>query len=84
MGKRPPLTDELEAMGLPEEPAMAQSGSGSRRPEEELEILKFLVDIYRKCTKNNPADRPTAENLYDMLISHASSFTGSRSSEQGG
>ncbi|GFZ14180.1 hypothetical protein Acr_24g0003700 [Actinidia rufa] len=84
MGKRPPLTGELEAMSFPEQPAMAPSGSGSRRPEEELETLKFLVDIYRKCTKNNPADRPKAENLYDMLIAHASLFTSSRSSEQGG
>ncbi|PSR92764.1 Mitogen-activated protein kinase kinase kinase [Actinidia chinensis var. chinensis] len=84
MGKRPPLTGELEAMSLPEEPAMAPSGGGSRRPEAELETLKFLVDIYWKCTKNNPADRPKAENLYDMLIAHASLFTGLRSSEQEG
>lgn len=83
MGKRPPLTDELEVLGLPEDPAMAQSGTEPGQPEAELETLNFLVNIYRRCTKNNPTDRPTAEILYDMLLAHTSSFTGSRSLEQG-
>ncbi|KAI8561231.1 hypothetical protein RHMOL_Rhmol04G0322400 [Rhododendron molle] len=83
MGKRPPLTDELEeALGLPDDPAMAQSSTEPRIPEVELEITRFLVDIYNKCTQNNPTDRPTANNLYDMLLSRTSSFIGSRSLER--
>ncbi|CAK9171189.1 unnamed protein product [Ilex paraguariensis] len=81
MGKRPQLTDELEALGQSgtelEDPAMAQSGTQLQGPEAELGTLKFLVDLYHRCTEENPANRPTAENLYNTLLAHASSVTGS-------
>ncbi|KAL6971672.1 hypothetical protein U1Q18_031352 [Sarracenia purpurea var. burkii] len=83
IGKRPPLTEELEALGLPEEPTLVQSSSGPGIPEAELETLKFLVDTYHKCTKSDPSDRPTAEKLHHILLARTSSLMGSGSSEQG-
>ncbi|XP_052190200.1 uncharacterized protein LOC127799939 [Diospyros lotus] len=82
-GKRPPLTEELEALVLSEGPAMSQSGTDPGRLEAAgLETLKFLVDVYRQCTEKNPADRPTSDSLYNMLLARTNSLTGSRSSEQ--
>ncbi|XP_059626617.1 uncharacterized protein LOC132269448 [Cornus florida] len=81
-GKRPQLTDELEALGSLEEPAMAQSGTQLEGPEAESDTLRFLVDLFRRCTEGNPTDRPTAENLYNMLLARTSTFTSSRSLEQ--
>lgn len=77
MGKRPQLPEELEALGS-QEPEMAQSGK-EEGPETEVEKLGFLVDLVRRCTKGNPTDRPTAENLYKMLLTQTRTFTSSRS-----
>lgn len=83
MGKRPPLTDELEeALGPPDDPAMVQSSTEPLIPEAELETIRFLIDMYNRCTENNPTDRPTAKNLYDMLLSRTSSVIDSRSLER--
>ncbi|KAK6146026.1 hypothetical protein DH2020_019895 [Rehmannia glutinosa] len=71
MGERPKLTAELEAL--------AQSDS---KLETESETLRFLAKLYHQCTEKNPADRPSAEEIYNLLVDHASSVTGSRSSEQ--
>ncbi|KAI3459430.1 hypothetical protein Pfo_016093 [Paulownia fortunei] len=71
MGERPRLTEELEAL--------AQSDS---KLETESETLRFLAKLYHQCTEKNPADRPSAENIYNSLLDHARSVTGSRSSEQ--
>ncbi|KAI3788833.1 hypothetical protein L2E82_01611 [Cichorium intybus] len=61
MGKRPRLTDELEAMGPVEE--------DSQVAESETEkTLRFLINIYRQCTEDDPNDRPTAMKLYEMLV----------------
>ncbi|KAA8527650.1 hypothetical protein F0562_034955 [Nyssa sinensis] len=49
-GKRPRLTDKLEALGLLQEPAMAQSGTQLEGQEAESETLRFLVDVFRQCT----------------------------------
>lgn len=81
-GKRPQLTKELEELLAPDEPAPAQSGTETVYLEAETKILKFLVDIYCRCTKNNPADRPTAEVLYDLLAERSSSLNDTRSSEE--
>ncbi|XP_077239811.1 leucine-rich repeat protein kinase family protein [Tasmannia lanceolata] len=67
MGQRPQLTDDLEALALPGEPIMAGSGSALVASEDEVESLKFLVDLFYQCTRGNPADRPTAGHIYDML-----------------
>ncbi|CAK7327136.1 unnamed protein product [Dovyalis caffra] len=56
-GKRPPLTDELEALGSMDEHLVTQSGSNLEGPEAESETLRFLIDLFRQCTKENPADR---------------------------
>ncbi|XP_015888142.1 uncharacterized protein LOC107423136 [Ziziphus jujuba] len=78
-GKRPKLTNELEGLGSLNEPAMSQSDTELEEKEDELEALRFLVDLFRQCTKENPMDRPTAEDLHEMLLSRTSKFASSRS-----
>ncbi|KAF5466065.1 hypothetical protein F2P56_016022 [Juglans regia] len=77
MGKRPLLTDELESLGSATEPAMAQSGVELVGSEAELETLRFLVDLFRQCTEENPKNRPTADDLYEMLVLRTSNLTSS-------
>lgn len=71
MGERPRLTDELEAL--------AQSDS---ELETNCDTLRFLAKLFHQCTEKNPVDRPSAENIYNLLLDHERSVTGSRSSEQ--
>lgn len=71
VGERPRLTEELELL--------AQS---DRELETDSETLQFLVKLYHQCTEKNPSDRPTAENLYNTLLSRASTISVSRSSKQ--
>ncbi|KAL6581692.1 hypothetical protein OROMI_005706 [Orobanche minor] len=70
VGERPKLTEELEAL--------AQSDG---ELENDSETLGFLTKLYHRCTEKNPADRPTAQNIYDMLLARSNPGTGSRSSE---
>ncbi|XP_043695830.1 uncharacterized protein LOC122646344 isoform X2 [Telopea speciosissima] len=75
MGKRPRLTDELEALRFSEEPAKSRSNTERvDLVETEAKITRFLVDLFRRCTNGNPADRPTAGQLYEMLHARANSF----------
>ncbi|KAL5785640.1 hypothetical protein ACOSQ2_008032 [Xanthoceras sorbifolium] len=74
MGKRPQLTDELEAFRSCNDRAMAQSGTEFEKPELEVETLSFLVDLFCRCTKENPAERPTAADIYEMLLARTSNF----------
>ncbi|KAL7124023.1 hypothetical protein ABFS83_14G020600 [Erythranthe nasuta] len=70
-GERPSLTDELEEL--------ADSES---EIENESETLKFIAKLYRKCTEKNPADRPSADYIYNLLSDHQSFVALSRSSDQ--
>ncbi|XP_071685901.1 uncharacterized protein [Rutidosis leptorrhynchoides] len=72
MGKRPLLTDELEAMGPAEDTQVTISQSKTEEYKKE-KMLRFLIDIYRQCTKEDPNDRPTAEKLYHILRDFSSS-----------
>ncbi|KAJ6725960.1 hypothetical protein OIU79_004172 [Salix purpurea] len=67
-GKRPPLTDELEALGSVDKHLVTHSGSSLEGPETQSETLRFLVDLFCRCTKENPADRPTASDIYKLLL----------------
>uniref|UniRef100_A0A2N9HY03 Protein kinase domain-containing protein n=1 Tax=Fagus sylvatica TaxID=28930 RepID=A0A2N9HY03_FAGSY len=78
IGKRPQLTDELEALGSLSEPAMAQSDAELVESEAEVETLSFLVDLFRRCTEEDPKNRPTADDLYDMLVARTSNVASSR------
>ncbi|KAL2242670.1 UNVERIFIED_CONTAM: hypothetical protein Sindi_0385000 [Sesamum indicum] len=71
MGERPKLTDELEAL--------AQSEADL---ETESKTLRFLAELYHQCTEKNPSDRPSAKNIYSLLLACEWSVKGSRSSEQ--
>ncbi|XP_021290154.1 LOW QUALITY PROTEIN: uncharacterized protein LOC110421035 [Herrania umbratica] len=77
MGKRPRLTEELEALDLLSESAMTQSGTELDGTEAEVDTLRFLVDVFCRCTEENPTDRPTAEELYDILLEHTNGFRNS-------
>ncbi|KAJ6769034.1 hypothetical protein OIU74_022657 [Salix koriyanagi] len=67
-GKRPPLTDELEALGSMDKHLVTHSGPSLEGPETQSETLRFLVDLFCRCTKENPADRPTASDIYKLLL----------------
>ncbi|CAH1426306.1 unnamed protein product [Lactuca virosa] len=69
MGKRPQLTDELEALGAVEEEDDDSKETELQTEEyKEEKTLRFLIDIYRQCTQDDPNDRPTAIRLYKMLL----------------
>ncbi|KAL3828755.1 hypothetical protein ACJIZ3_017557 [Penstemon smallii] len=72
MGERPRLTEELDSLAQSEDKDL----------ETELETLKFLAELYHHCTEKNPADRPSAENIYNSLLAFSSPVTAARSSEQ--
>lgn len=70
MNRRPRLTDELETLALSNEPTMTGSDSSlEAASESDAELLKFLVNLFYQCTEGNPADRPTAAHIHDMLCS---------------
>ncbi|XP_065863227.1 uncharacterized protein [Euphorbia lathyris] len=79
MSKRPPLPDELQTLISPNDPAAAKSVSDVARPEAELESLKFLVDLFHRCTESNPTNRPKAAEIYELLLSHTTAFSSSSS-----
>ncbi|KAL8128896.1 hypothetical protein V2J09_018051 [Rumex salicifolius] len=77
-GERPPLSDELQVLVSMENPTEARNSKTLEgTTDAELEALSFLVDVYHKCTESNPADRPSASDLYPLLASKTSSFTSS-------
>ncbi|GKV43730.1 hypothetical protein SLEP1_g50984 [Rubroshorea leprosula] len=67
-GKRPQLTEELKALESPNATTMSQSSIELEGSELEVKTLRFLIDVYRHCTEKNPSDRPTAEELNNMLL----------------
>lgn len=70
MGKRPPLTDELETLVSMNESGGTHSDSDVAGPEADLEKLKFLVDLFLRCTEGNPSNRPAATEIYELLMAH--------------
>ena len=70
MGKRPRLSDELESLCSMNEPAMIQSGEELEKSDAEVDMLKFLVDLFLRCVEENRTKRPTAEEIHDMLLIH--------------
>ncbi|PIA64690.1 hypothetical protein AQUCO_00100266v1 [Aquilegia coerulea] len=69
-GQRPPLTDKLDALVSSDEPALVGA-------EVETENLRFLVDLFHKCTQGNPHDRPTAAHVYEIVNAQINSMTSS-------
>ena len=57
---------------------MAQSDAELVESEAEVETLSFLVDLFRRCTEEDPKNRPTADDLYDMLVARTSNVASSR------
>ncbi|KAL2922779.1 Protein lap4 [Bienertia sinuspersici] len=67
-GKRPSLTGEIELLVSLEEPSASTSCEEFEGADSEVEGLRFLVDVFHQCTNGNPTERPTAEELYDMVL----------------
>lgn len=63
----------MEATSLPEdEPAMTQSSDGPKKSDTKVDGMKFLVDLFHKCVQENPVKRPTAKEIYEMLLDEIS------------
>ncbi|KAI3443259.1 Protein kinase domain-containing protein [Psidium guajava] len=73
-GERPKLTDDMDSLASLNDHSSMGSGSKSEGPEVEHEALKFLVDLFCRCTKKNPADRPSARDIYDSILVHVRDF----------
>lgn len=68
MGKPPQLTDDLEALSSMSEPTMIQSSEDPEKSDTEVDGVKFLVDLFHRCVEENPTKRPTAEEIYEVLL----------------
>ncbi|XP_050372713.1 uncharacterized protein LOC126790504 [Argentina anserina] len=68
-GQRPKLTDELEAVLLYVDKPRPAAELGET--EADLDTLSFLADLFCKCTEENPQRRPTAGDIYKLLIEHS-------------
>ncbi|KAJ9538320.1 hypothetical protein OSB04_031053, partial [Centaurea solstitialis] len=64
MGKRPVLTEELEELSPEEDSEEVQQSVEYKKKRK----LRFLIDIYRQCTKDDPSKRPSANEVYQMLV----------------
>uniref|UniRef100_A0A803NAG5 Protein kinase domain-containing protein n=1 Tax=Chenopodium quinoa TaxID=63459 RepID=A0A803NAG5_CHEQI len=74
-GKRPLLNGKIEKPGSLEEHSGLNSCTEIEGEDRESEGLRFLIDLFHQCTNGNPDERPTAEDIYDMLLAKTSSFT---------
>ncbi|KAE9618250.1 hypothetical protein Lal_00047286 [Lupinus albus] len=70
IGKRPKLTAELEALCSVNEPTLIQSGK-VEETDAEVDMLKFLVNLFGKCVEEDPTERPTAQEIHEMLLKHS-------------
>lgn len=70
MGKRPQLTNELEQLSSMNEPTMVPSGEELEKSDSEVDMLKFLVDLFHRCVEETPCKRPTAEEIHKMVLAH--------------
>lgn len=71
MGQRPELPERLQkALQTQINPAMDHSDSTVESVPTERKTLNFLVDLFQQCTQKNPADRPDAQKIYQMLLKH--------------
>lgn len=79
MGKRPKLTDELEALlqVMDEQVPLARSAAELGGTKADLDTLRFIADLFCKCTEENPQSRPTADNLYKLLLEHSAQLANS-------
>lgn len=66
MKQRPRLTPDLEALASPDE--LKSRSKSEIFCDADAKILKLLVDLFYQCTSGNPADRPTARDIYDSLV----------------
>ncbi|KAH9624110.1 hypothetical protein KSS87_020575 [Heliosperma pusillum] len=73
-GKRPPLTVELEQFSPSDEASRTKPSEKLKGAECDVEGLRYLVDLFKRCTDGTPADRPKSEDVYDMLLSKTSAF----------
>ncbi|KAK4792137.1 hypothetical protein SAY86_022572 [Trapa natans] len=69
-GERPKLTDEMEALTSSRDHSSSGSEDEKKRMKQKQESLRFLVDLFYKCTQKHPGDRPSAREIYESLLSH--------------
>ena len=48
---------------------MIQSSEGDK--SDDVDELKFLVDLFHRCVKDDPTKRPTVEEIYKSLLAQA-------------
>ncbi|KAF8037837.1 hypothetical protein BT93_B0624 [Corymbia citriodora subsp. variegata] len=73
-GERPKLTDEMDSLASLNDHTTMGSGSKSEGPEVEHDALRFLVNLFCRCTTKNPADRPSAREIYDSVLLRVRDF----------
>ncbi|XP_020586040.1 uncharacterized protein LOC110028506 [Phalaenopsis equestris] len=66
MKQRPPLPPKLEALMKSEE-VTPEFDLGLSNAD--MKKMRVLLDLFHQCTEGDPADRPTAIDVYDKLCS---------------
>ncbi|XP_024009183.1 uncharacterized protein LOC18994444 isoform X2 [Eutrema salsugineum] len=85
-GKRPKLPEELET--LISETEEDKSANKLREEydltESDLDTMRFLIEVFHRCTEESPLDRLNAGDLHEMILSRTKrkSTTGNSTSSQ--
>lgn len=81
MKRRPSLPPNLEALAKSEE-ATAESDLGLS--EVDTKKMRLLLDLFYQCTEGDPADRPSAMDVFEKLCSASQQLSDStQASSQG-
>lgn len=75
-GKRPKLPEKLET--LISETEEDESAANKLREEfdlteSDLDTMRFLIDLFQRCTEESPLDRLNAGELHEMILSRTKS-----------
>lgn len=74
-GKRPKLPEELET--LISETEEDESANKLREEfhltESDIDTMRFLIDVFHRCTEESPSDRLNAVDLHEMILTRTKS-----------
>lgn len=72
-GRRPKLPEKLETLTseTKEDESADKLCEEFDLTESDLDTMRFLINVFHRCTEESPLDRPNAGDLHEMILSRS-------------